>query len=335
MPWVDFALKPFGYHARQIFKKGYKAIEGPEGVALLSPKQRRFVERISRTVNLPSYLRRKAIGSYIVAKYPAPAQIQDGFARFEAPAARDAVVAACERQIALYRSWLKYGDEALTAAGVDPAAYFKETVKTDDDPLKHIPYKYNAAAAAEIARFCMRPEFLAPVARYLGVLPILTNARILYSPNAPGDLSNAQLFHLDPEGARQVKLFMALREVTPDSGPFTFVPAAATMGMLESGDQTFQKRRVKDKHILKHAPRKSWVSLIGASGSTLLVDTSNCFHFGSRPGSQPRLLLYAQYLDPFCSYLPASNARAVLAGNWANLPPMPGRWSPYLLGRRI
>jgi hypothetical protein len=65
-------------------------------------------------------------------------------------------------------------------------------------------------------------------------------------------------------------------------------------------------------------PRSEWVSHEGPPGSAVFIDTSRCFHYGSRPAPQPRLLLYAQYLDPFCSvFAVAGRQRRKLASNLA------------------
>ena len=39
--------------------------------------------------------------------------------------------------------------------------------------------------------------------------------------------------------------------------------------------------------------------MTGKSGDLLLCDTSSCFHFGSRLGNKPRIILAFQYLTPF------------------------------------
>ncbi len=333
---IAFRTRSLGYHARQIFQNGYAQIEDSDGrKSLLQPGQRRFVETVSRTVNLPSYLRRKAIGAYVAAKYPGLARIRDGYAMTTAAAsASKRVIALCERQVALYEAFVKQGPGALEKP--TRSKYVKEARKDFEEAFLHIPFRYDPQIAGELAAFCLRPEFLSVVARYLGVLPVLAGVRIIFSPNETSDhLRYAQLFHVDPEGARQVKLLMAVRKIDSQSGPFTFIPASATLRMRLSGKGKFERNRVADKYVLKHVRREKWVSFHGRPGDVLFVDTSNCYHFGSRPGAKPRLLLYAQFVDPFGSHLPAVRAPEVLASSWANLPPIPGRWSEYLLGRRI
>ena len=39
--------------------------------------------------------------------------------------------------------------------------------------------------------------------------------------------------------------------------------------------------------------------LLGPKGTINIVDTSNCYHFGSRPGNDDRLILLFQFLSSF------------------------------------
>ncbi len=158
-------------------------------------------------------------------------------------------------------------------------------------------------------RLFLQPELYLTAAEHLGVLPILGGVRLLYSPNEEADrLTNAQLFHIDPEGARQVKVFIAVQDVGPENSPVTFVPERLTAQMLGSGNRSYLSKRVPDELVETHAPRDTWITNEGRRGDMLFVDTSRCLHFGSRPNLRPRLLLYGQYLDPFSSVFPAMKA---------------------------
>jgi len=55
--------------------------------------------------------------------------------------------------------------------------------------------------------------------------------------------------------------------------------------------------------------------LIGKKGTINLVDTSNCYHFGSRPGSNPRYVLMYQLLSSFSYYLPMNRNNKSLVIN--------------------
>ena len=52
--------------------------------------------------------------------------------------------------------------------------------------------------------------------------------------------------------------------------------------------------------------------LIGEKGTINLVDTSNCYHFGSRPGKYPRYVLMYQFLNSFSYYLPMTKINSFI-----------------------
>jgi ectoine hydroxylase-related dioxygenase (phytanoyl-CoA dioxygenase family) len=158
---------------------------------------------------------------------------------------------------------------------------------------------------------------------------------ILYSPNTSEGLSVSQKFHVDPEGTRQVKLFMAIREVTKHNGPFTFVPKSLSRKMLDSGDSRFQVTRVQDDHIMEYAPQHEWVAHVGKPGDAVFVDTSGCFHFGSRQSKQPRYLLYVQYHDPFSSMFPVVDPFKNLRMLWQQYPREAAIFPDYVLARKL
>ncbi len=326
---------PIAYNARKIFRDGYHHMTLGSGNRQLRLPERALVGWIVRLCNLPKYLQRVQLRVRMSRSGAACCRINDGYALHspatgEIPGLRQALQ-ACDEKIATYLE-VRAGRSAPSGY-FDPAVYAKEMSKTDDDPLKHVPYRYDQAAAAALIRPFLSPPVYMTAAQYLGLLPVLGGVRILYSPNEPSDeLIRAQLFHTDPEGARQVKVFIPVQDVGPENSPFTFIPEARSRRLRASGPQMARKR-LPDKAVLKREPRAGWIAHQGRRGDVLFVDTSRCLHFGSRPNRKPRLLLYAQYLDPFCSVFPATRAGGQIArtyGFYKTDDPI----EQYLLGRR-
>ena len=95
-------------------------------------------------------------------------------------------------------------------------------------PAQH-PDEPGSGAEPEAGGLCVVRSLLGLVTNYLGTIPHLNRIDLLYSVNHGGEEAiSSQIYHLDPEGTRQAKLFMNLRDVGPDEGPFTFIPAAET-----------------------------------------------------------------------------------------------------------
>jgi hypothetical protein len=151
--------------------------------------------------------------------------------------------------------------------------------------------------------FALSDALLSLVTNYLGTIPHLNRVDLLYSIAHGGEEAiSSQIYHLDPEGRRQAKLFLNLRDVGPDEGPFTFIPAPETSRIVNAikqrrrGDADMAMARYLDNELEAVNGFAKAVAAEGPAGSGVLVDTSRCLHFGSRvkPGTY-RLCLYIQY----------------------------------------
>jgi len=299
--------QPVAQTWRKLFLDGFNhlLVEGERWP--LSLRERELIGAVSRTVNAPAWLSRVNMMRRLSARFAPLASIQDGYALCDVGgvAGMPEAFAAAEAKL---KTYLRYkAGEADVGERIDRAAYEREMSKADRDPVKHVPCRHDREAAVALFRPFLAPEMYLTAARHLGVLPVLASVRIAWSPNREADgVRSSQMIHLDPEGARQVKVFIAVREVGPENSPLTFVPEHHSLRLIESGHPAFLGRRVKDRKLENRVPRSEWISHQGPPGSAVFIDTSRCFHYGSRPAPQPRLLLYAQYLDPFCSVFAAA-----------------------------
>lgn len=155
----------------------------------------------------------------------------------------------------------------------------------------------------QLVDFALSDGLLSLVTNYLGTIPHLNRVDLLYSVAHGGeDAISSQIYHLDPEGRRQAKLFLNLRPTGPDEGPFTFIPASETSRIVNaikqrrSADEEMAMARYLDSELEQVNGLAKAIGVMGAPGSGVLVDTSRCLHFGSRvkPGTY-RLCLYIQY----------------------------------------
>jgi hypothetical protein len=169
--------------------------------------------------------------------------------------------------------------------------------------LRSILTNQDLARNPKLVDFALSDSLLGLVTNYLGTIPHLNRIDLLYSVNHGGEEAiSSQIYHLDPEGTRQAKLFMNLRDVGPDEGPFTFIPASETTRIVNAirkrrlEDTQMAAGRYSDDELEAVGGLKKAISVDGPKGSAALVDTSRCLHFGSRvkPGTY-RLCLYIQY----------------------------------------
>jgi hypothetical protein len=146
--------------------------------------------------------------------------------------------------------------------------------------------------------FGLHPQVIATASKYLGTIPILTGVTLLVSPHVPGNMAESQLFHCDYEDVRQVKVFVGCTDISAASGPLTAIPAAASRAIrgrnrYRFGDANY---RLADEAVTDE-PR---VAFCGPAGTAVFIDTSQCFHLGSRVAAEepPRVVVQFQYLTP-------------------------------------
>ena len=197
-----------------------------------------------------------------------------------------------------------------------PEQWQREYRKTHGQPLLHVPIEHRLEISTAIHRLLARPLIYKTAYGYFRARPILKNIRILYSQNSGAVNLESQQFHRDPEGSKQVKVFVAVREVSMRSGPLTVIERADSESVISSDGEHV---RYTDEVVKRSAPIERWISCIGAPGTSWLVDTSNCLHFGSRQGTRPRVLIYAQLLPWYSAFLPGRDP--LRFGHWLNKPP--------------
>lgn len=136
--------------------------------------------------------------------------------------------------------------------------------------------------------FALAPPIVAAVSAYFGELPVLEGIE-LYCTTTKPTLEGNNLFHFDAIDATQVKVWMAVTEITEESGPLTFIPAD------KSAPLRGRYGRLSDAEVEAAVPRREHVAFTGRPGDMLFIDTCRCAHFGSRTRKGPRAMWLFQY----------------------------------------
>jgi hypothetical protein len=155
-------------------------------------------------------------------------------------------------------------------------------------------------------------NFLLPIiSDYIGSLPVLLDVSYLHSPNDQKNLKGSQLWHLDFEDVRQLKIWLPIDHVVDNkTGSLCIIDKT-------NSHQIFNKCWNKDKKLLRSSKieDKSVLECLSNSAAVitstkinldevLMVDTSNCYHFGSREAETPRKLLQFHFTSAFSTELP-------------------------------
>ena len=163
--------------------------------------------------------------------------------------------------------------------------------------LRNLLYLQDLDRYPEILQYGLSEQIIATVSRYLGQLPIMPFVLIWRSTPTNAPLVESQLWHLDHSDTKQVKIFVFLDEVTDDNGPLVLIPAHLSQKLRKKLRYNWrEKRRVSDAHISELINPDDVVKMTGPKGTVVLVDTSRCFHHGSRLQKGIRHVLLYRYL---------------------------------------
>ena len=156
-----------------------------------------------------------------------------------------------------------------------------------------------------VVRFALRDDVLAAVSRYLGVVPRLGTISVFFSDTIEGTPKSSQLHHCDGDDITQVKIFVYCTDVDVASGPLTVLGAEDSARVRRATRYQYRERLTDDQVAAVLGPGREH-AILGPSGTAAFVDTSRCFHFGSRvaPGAPPRLVTMIQYQTPYSFVAP-------------------------------
>ena len=155
-------------------------------------------------------------------------------------------------------------------------------------------------------RLALRPDIIAAVSAYLGMVPVIAHLQVYYSGAGEDEARRqSQLFHCDSDDTTQVKIFVLCTAVSADNGPLTLLEAGTSQALRQRLDYQFGKK-IKDKQLEGVITEGDRRPVVGPAGTVCFADTSRCFHFGSRVEKEagPRLIAMVQYLTPSAFMLP-------------------------------
>lgn len=118
------------------------------------------------------------------------------------------------------------------------------------------------------------------------------------TPNAPW--RDSQNWHRDYHTEPTFYVITLIRDVTDECGPLNFVSASVSKRVSE----TFNYRsrgcsyRLTDEQFFSVVDPSEVHRLVGSPGTTLLIDSTACFHMGSRNPIVPRYQTQYAYSSP-------------------------------------
>ena len=183
-------------------------------------------------------------------------------------------------------------------------------------------------------------EVLATVSEYMGMIPVLSltrpkGVRLFESTdrfNENATFRASQLFHRDIHDMPLVYVIVLVRDITEKNGPWCFLPA--TVSEKASRDLKYQRRgqpyRVSDERMYQIVDPSSRIDFTGKRGDVLFLDSSRCFHYGSRRAVRPGYrLMYA-----FTTHCRADFTQMLFRWEYP-ISPQDSRLRKMVLGRHV
>jgi hypothetical protein len=167
---------------------------------------------------------------------------------------------------------------------------------------------------AALLRVALDPRMLAMASAYLGTFPVVVEADYYCSFATDGPFTKSQLWHCDDDAGDVIKVFIYCDDVDEADGPFELVMPIASRRIRDQIGYRYAgpRYRVSDAVMERHATADEQVSIRGPAGTAFVVDTSKCFHRGSRITDTRRRRIVATfcYCPPSSSILPRRLAGA-------------------------
>jgi hypothetical protein len=139
-------------------------------------------------------------------------------------------------------------------------------------------------------------------ASYLKTVPILTDVQIWWTPK--NELfQGSQMLHIDQIDPMQFKVLVNLSEVEAGAGPFCFFDRLQSQIIKRNVLNAYVS--LTDEEVSQHADMSQLISLEGPPGSAVVINSSQCYHFGGRSRQSDRLLLMIQFAPYHCIKEPA------------------------------
>lgn len=154
--------------------------------------------------------------------------------------------------------------------------------------------------------FATSSDVLSVVSHYLQCIPALSTTlpsgiRLVESNAAfddqPDNPRDSQLYHMDYYSLPLVYILVLLRDTTPEHGPWTFLPRGVSQKTRRALNYWSRQRayRVSDEDIYSVVDRKEAIEFCYPRGTVLFIESSGCFHYGSRNSIKPRFILMIGY----------------------------------------
>ncbi len=176
--------------------------------------------------------------------------------------------------------------------------------------LQNILPRDAAGRWPSLVDFATSSEMVSTVAPCFGFIPHLSTSlprgirlqesSTKHDPRPGPPWRSSQLWHRDYHSDPTVYVVVIIREITGESGPLTYLSASASERVSRAYDYRSRGApyRLSDEQVNAVVEPSEIRELTGPPGTVLFIDSSACFHFGSRNAVVPRYQVQYAYVSP-------------------------------------
>jgi hypothetical protein len=179
--------------------------------------------------------------------------------------------------------------------------YFDQDISKE---FKSAKYSYNVSEIYNsfIKDLIFDATLIKIAKNYFNVTPYLSNLAMWWSPvrdksvDIKNEIANqsAQFFHFDLDKIKWLKVFFYITDTDIFSGPHEYVEGSHKLFAKPKELRDLGYDRLPDGSIRKYFHKKKIKKILGSKGTVFIADTS-CYHRGSPPLKNHRLLLQIEY----------------------------------------
>lgn len=145
--------------------------------------------------------------------------------------------------------------------------------------------------ANPVLDYMFSEPLLSAASWYFNGRPRLTRCFLaLTKPNPKRDWKTTQLWHVDSDDFKMLRVMLYLSDVDEQTGPFMFVPKSESPAIGR-----FWAPRMTDAQFYRICDQSHVKRFVGPPGSMLFIDSAKCFHCGSRAIDNERLALVVTF----------------------------------------
>ena len=160
-----------------------------------------------------------------------------------------------------------------------------KNIENDGNKKKFFHNLYKVEINDPIIHFCKSPRILNIASNYLGTVPLINSIQFIKSDENDKNYFSSMNWHLDTHHLKLLKIIYLPYQINYYNGPTSFMNKDQTQKILKKNIKFKLPSYFTDQEIFSNdiKSKNTTENFLGNTrGNLLFIDTSKCFHMGSR-----------------------------------------------------